>query len=235
MAAERVVIDSGFLLESILPTKREWKHQADRLLEGMVGGEIQGVVPWLFFFELASVCARKTRARSLDANTAELFFETIEQCGFHLELAISTPSELFAQAMRLGCQVGDSVYIEVARQADLPLATVDGRRWYAHGCPIGEALALAEVGQATPDRMPSCEDARACHRRGMGLRPHEAFGGVHPTNQAPPRSEITPHRGPVVAPHCRRRGQLALRANAIRRVLNRQHREFAFVYRRASA
>jgi predicted nucleic acid-binding protein len=126
MAAERLVIDSGFLLESILPTRREWKHDADRLLEAMASGDVQAVVPWVFFYELASVCARKVRARRLDAETVALFFELLTQSGFQLDLALSGPGELYAQAMAMGCQVADSIYLGVAKAQDLPLATVDG-------------------------------------------------------------------------------------------------------------
>jgi predicted nucleic acid-binding protein len=92
----------------------------------MASGDVQAVVPWVFFYELASVCARKVRARRLDAETVALFFELLTQSGFQLDLALSGPGELYAQAMAMGCQVADSIYLGVAKAQDLPLATVDG-------------------------------------------------------------------------------------------------------------
>lgn len=126
MAAERVVIDSGYLIESLLPTKREYKHQADRLMEAMRDGQVQGLVPYLFFHELAAVCARKQRARHVQADDVEAFMESVESCGFELDLTIMGPLDLYRQAIRIGCQAADAVYVELARVGNASLATIDG-------------------------------------------------------------------------------------------------------------
>ena len=126
MAVDRVVIDSGFLLESILPTRREQKHAADQLIEAMADRRTTGVVPYLFFHELAAVCARKQRARQVAADDVAMFLEAIDACGFTLDLTILSPSDLYRQALKLGCQVSDAVFVALAKANGIPLATVDG-------------------------------------------------------------------------------------------------------------
>jgi len=45
MPLDRIVIDSGYLLESVLPTKREWQSAADHLIERLISRDLMGVVP----------------------------------------------------------------------------------------------------------------------------------------------------------------------------------------------
>lgn len=122
---DRVVVDSGFILEAILPTNKEQQEQAQRLIEKLQDGEIEAVVPWLFYAEIAAVCAKRVRARRLDDQTARDFMEGFMSLPIDIDMRLDGPMQLFEDAMQTGAQVYDTMYVVLAKSMALPLATVD--------------------------------------------------------------------------------------------------------------
>lgn len=122
---ERVVVDSGFVLEAILPTNARSQNDARQLIERMLNGELEAVVPWLFYVEIAAVCAKRVRARRLDRELAEEFMDAFMAMPIDIDIKLDGPLQLFHDAMQTGAQVYDSMYVALARAMDLPIATVD--------------------------------------------------------------------------------------------------------------
>lgn len=125
MARDRVVIDSGFILEAILPTTADSRDDALALIDAIAAGELKGVVPWIFHCELAAVCAKATRSRRITKEEAADFLDSVQDLGLDLDMQIDPPSILFANAMRTGAQAYDTIYLMLAASMDLPLATID--------------------------------------------------------------------------------------------------------------
>ena len=127
MPADRIVIDSGYLLESILPTKPAWQNEADELIERLAERDIQGCVPWLFFAEIANVCYRKTQGKAIARKEAEYFLETVQNLGLDVDIQMDWPLQLFENAMSLQIQAYDRIYIDLSeRMGGLPIASRDG-------------------------------------------------------------------------------------------------------------
>lgn len=122
---DRVVVDSGFILEAILPTSKHSQEQAQHLIEKLQNGDIEAVVPWLFYAEIAAVCAKRVRARRLDKELAEEFLDGFMSLPIDIDLRLEGPLQLFQDAMQVGSQVYDTMYITLAKSMGLPVATVD--------------------------------------------------------------------------------------------------------------
>jgi predicted nucleic acid-binding protein len=126
LSAERIVIDSGFILESALPTTRENKAQAEKLISRLQTGQTIGVVPWIFFNEIATVLARRVRSGKLKDDEAQVFFDQLETCKFEPVFVLIEPRNLYDIAIKMGCQIVDSIYVRMAKSHGLSIATVDG-------------------------------------------------------------------------------------------------------------
>lgn len=126
MVRERLVIDSGYLLESVLPTNSEWQQDADDLMDALINRDVAGVVPWLFFAELAAVCSRKVRSKTLHPDEAQAFLNSVEQLGLDVDIQLEWPRQLYDDAMKINVQVYDTMYIMLSqRMGGLPIATRD--------------------------------------------------------------------------------------------------------------
>lgn len=122
---DRVVVDSGFILEAILPTNKQQQEQAQHLIEKLQNGDIEAVVPWLFYAEIAAVCAKRVRARRLDRELAEDFMAGFMSLPIDIDMRLEGPQQLFDDAMQTGAQVYDTIYVVLAKSMALPIATVD--------------------------------------------------------------------------------------------------------------
>lgn len=58
---ERIVVDSSFLIEAVLPTSQQWQTEALYLINAVAIGDIAMVCPHLLFLEIAAVCAKKIK------------------------------------------------------------------------------------------------------------------------------------------------------------------------------
>lgn len=124
--AERVVVDASALLPLVLADTAERTDYAAAIVERVADGALVLVIPQVCHIELAAVIARKVRSGALTHATAAEFFEQLDALGFELFVESFRYSELYAQAMALGCQVADAVYLSLARELGLPIATLDG-------------------------------------------------------------------------------------------------------------
>ena len=86
--------------------------------------------------------ARKLRSGTLVNRQAEEFFEQLDGLGFELVVESFRYSEFCSQAMALNCQVADAVYVTLAAQLDLALATLDGGMRQAASQPGVSVYAL---------------------------------------------------------------------------------------------
>lgn len=123
---DRLVVDSSYLIEAVLPTKAEWQREADSMIEALMQGEVSAVVPWLFFAELASACSRRARARALPDSEARKFLGAITDLGLHVDMQLQWPLELYEDSMAIQTQTYDTMYLMLAkRMGGLPIATRD--------------------------------------------------------------------------------------------------------------
>ena len=105
--------------------KDEATAQTDQLLARLDAECV--VVPALWFLELSNVIALAERRRRITANQAAVFIDEILK--FDIEIDHSAPSRSFTHLLPL-CRVQqltayDAVYLDLALQRQLPLATLD--------------------------------------------------------------------------------------------------------------
>lgn len=120
MAAERIVIDSSYLIEAVHHTKEEWRLDSLYLINAISIGEIEAVCPHLMQLEIAAVCQRKVRSTS-----AERLFAQLESLQIDVFVNLATARDFYNFAKGIKCQVYDGVYLDLAKQQGLPLATRD--------------------------------------------------------------------------------------------------------------
>ena len=127
MASERLILDSGFALEAILPTKEAWRVEAVELIQRIADRDVDARVPWIFFAECAAVCTRKIRDSKvrLDKRIAAEFLEQIDGLGMHVDLTLDGAGFMHANAISWQCGAYDSIYIDAARRMAIPVATRD--------------------------------------------------------------------------------------------------------------
>jgi predicted nucleic acid-binding protein len=120
MVAERIVVDSSYLIEAVHPTHEEWRLDALYLINAIAIGDIKALCPNLLQLEIAAVCRRKVR------NTAaQRMFELLESLALEVDVNLSTARGLYNFARDIKCQVYDGVYLDLAKLYKLPIATRD--------------------------------------------------------------------------------------------------------------
>lgn len=125
MPDHRVVLDSGYALEAIMPTTRESQQDALELIAALADGSVRAVVPWIFYAEIAAGCAKGVRARRLDADDAMEFMQQMPYLGIDIDMRLDGAAQMYSDAMRTGAQAYDAIYLTLAESMDLPVATVD--------------------------------------------------------------------------------------------------------------
>ncbi len=125
MALERIVLDSGYALESIMPSSTETQAESLTLLQYLATGEVRAVVPWIFFAEIAAGCARGVRSRRVDPDDALEFMQQLPLLGIDMDLKLETAEQMYRDAFHTGAQAYDSIYLMLAESMDLPVATMD--------------------------------------------------------------------------------------------------------------
>lgn len=125
-ATETVVVDASALLPLILPDVPGRKRFAVDLVTDAEAGRIRLLVPQVCHLELAAAVTKKVRAGVIAVPAAAEFFELVDSLSLDTVVESMSARELFEAAMRLGCQVADSIYVEMARDLGATLATLDG-------------------------------------------------------------------------------------------------------------
>lgn len=121
MPAERLVVDSSYLIEAVLPTRQEWQTEALYLINAVAIGEVAMVCPHLLFLEIAAVCAKKVKPTA-----AARMFDLLDSLDIDIDVNLSTARGFYTFARSVKCQVYDGVYLDLAKTHRLPLATRDG-------------------------------------------------------------------------------------------------------------
>lgn len=125
MPNHRVVVDSGYLLEAIMPTTEALQHQALDLIAELGSGKTRAIVPWIFYAEIAAGCAKGVRSKRVHEEDAEKFMALLDDLGIDIDMRLEGPLPMYQNAMRFHAQAYDSIYIALAESMDLPVATVD--------------------------------------------------------------------------------------------------------------
>lgn len=123
--SDRVVLDSGYALEAILPTESKWQTEAIQLLERAAKGELQISIPLMFFAEVAAVVTRKVRGNKLDPTDAERFLEALTHIPVNLEIAVDHSLALYTKAQQWQAGAYDAIYLALAQGQGIPIATRD--------------------------------------------------------------------------------------------------------------
>jgi predicted nucleic acid-binding protein len=121
-----VVVDSGALLALVLPDTEERTGYAKALVRATLAGAVELVLPQVCHLELAAVTARRMRSGDVTSARVQEFFESIDELGSVVYLESFHFSEMFAMAVRYGCQVADAVYLNLAEELGVSVATLDG-------------------------------------------------------------------------------------------------------------
>lgn len=88
MAGERLVLDSGFVLEAVLASSEKWRREAVEMIEAIAVRDVDARVLWLFFAELAQVVTRNVRGRRLDRDEGQAFLAQIDALALHVDLTL---------------------------------------------------------------------------------------------------------------------------------------------------
>lgn len=128
MSAERLVIDASVAIKWSLPAQTEvLGAEALRLLERYVAGEIDFVVPDVFWAEVGRVLWKGTRQLRWNRSQAEAFALDLSRRDFTTVSSSTLLSEALTIAFAYDRSVCDSFYVALAIQARTELITADER------------------------------------------------------------------------------------------------------------
>lgn len=125
MREHRVVIDSGYLLEAVMPTNAAMQHDALDLISELGSGRTRAVVPWIFYAEIAAGCAKGVRSKRMTNDDAIEFMTQLTDLGIDIDMRLEGPLPMYENAMLFHAQAYDAIYVALAKAMDLPVATVD--------------------------------------------------------------------------------------------------------------
>jgi predicted nucleic acid-binding protein len=125
VASDRLVLDSSFALELVLPTHATWQADALKLFERASSGDLELIIPMIFFAEVAAVLTRKVRSRAIAHDEAEAFLTDIQEVPIALDVSIVSAGGLYVYARQWQCGAYDAIYLELAQRMALPIATRD--------------------------------------------------------------------------------------------------------------
>ena len=104
--------------------KDESSREADRYLDMLVSGE--ALVPALWVVEMANVIVVAERRKRIASGDAEQALELLDQLPIVVDQdGVQSMSKIYAMAAGFGIAAYDASYLEVARRARLPLASLD--------------------------------------------------------------------------------------------------------------
>jgi predicted nucleic acid-binding protein len=122
----RLVIDASVAAKWALPARAEpLSEEAFDLLSRYTNGEIQLVVPDLFWAELANVFWKAARLKRVTASAAKGALQAIVEYNFPTIASRETLELAFALATAFDRSVYDSLYVAVAISTKSQLVTAD--------------------------------------------------------------------------------------------------------------
>jgi len=126
MSGERFVLDASVAVEWFLPGSGPQVHYAESVLERIGSEGLLPTVPDLWHYEVGSVLIAATRARRISATklrAAKLAIRGLHLDSMVLEIDAVALMEL---SQRYHLQGYDTVYFELARRLEIPIASIDG-------------------------------------------------------------------------------------------------------------
>lgn len=128
----RLVADASFCGAWIL--NDEASEAAEDLLEGMLSGSLQLVVPALWYYEMANMLKSASLRRRLSESNAAVAERLLSQVPIH---EVDTPAgEVMGRIVKLAADFElsayDAAYLELSDRLKIPLLTSDKRLKTAH-------------------------------------------------------------------------------------------------------
>lgn len=126
MVFSRVILDASVTLEWFVSDKSGSAAYADEVLSAIENREILPLVPDLWHYEVGSVLIAAKRARRISARRLDEAVETLNELRPFTINTRQSVAEVVEQAATFNLQGYDSVYFELARKLNVPIATSDG-------------------------------------------------------------------------------------------------------------
>ena len=122
------VLDASVAAKWFLPPSQEpLAEEAFRLLEEHTTGEVQFLVPDLFWPELGNVIWKAVRIGRLSLQSAEEALGTVQKRKFSTAPMLPLLKDAFAIAAAFDRTVYDSMYVALSAASNTPLVTADER------------------------------------------------------------------------------------------------------------
>lgn len=138
---DRLVVDSSVFIALVVAETAERRRYAEGVVQQALTGRTRMVIPQLCHLEVASVITRRVRRRELDADIARDFLERFQALQLELVIESYDALGLHDEAQRIGCQVADLVFVRLASELQVPIATLDdGMR---QACAVEKVPVLA--------------------------------------------------------------------------------------------
>jgi predicted nucleic acid-binding protein len=123
---DAVVVDASTLLALILPESKDRRLYALALARAAENGRVRLLIPQVCQLEMAAVLSRKVRAGVIAEVAAREFFAEVDSLALETIVETYHAQELFDLALQLGTQVGDAIYLRMARDMGASVASLDG-------------------------------------------------------------------------------------------------------------
>lgn len=125
--ATRFVLDADVTLAWFVPGSAEQYDYATRVARHIESTGASSLVPMLWHFEVGSVLVRARRFRQIRFSEAKLraAFERLRRLAPQTDLHFQTAVEVMERARACNLQGYDVAYFDLARERELPIATLD--------------------------------------------------------------------------------------------------------------
>lgn len=122
------VLDASVAVKWMLPAKGELlRPQAFRLLDAYEAGDVDLIVPDIFWAECGNVAWKAVRQQRLDRSSAELAIWSLTLRNIPTVSSAKLLQSAVSIALDFGRSVCDSLYVALAAQSKTPLLTADER------------------------------------------------------------------------------------------------------------
>jgi len=122
------VLDASVAVKWMLPAKGELlRPQAFRLLDAYEAGDVDLIVPDIFWAECGNVAWKAVRQQRLDRSSAELAIWSLTLRNIPTVSSAKLLQSAVSIALDFGRSVYDSLYVALAAQSKTPLLTADER------------------------------------------------------------------------------------------------------------
>lgn len=126
MAFRRVILDASVTLDWFVSDTLRNSSYAQDVLDAIEGRSILPLVPDLWHYEIGSVLIAARRARRITARRLSEALAALNKLRPFTINTRLTASDVVEQAAAFYLQGYDSVYFELAKRLNVPIATSDG-------------------------------------------------------------------------------------------------------------